>query len=130
MHACLAVTCHLHFWQNDWDLSSATTVTWEGSELDSEVRVSTESLTWRGNFTCCSCRDLNPGLFSRKSGAVSVTTELSPTLLTLDGKYPPIPSMSKQCLINAGEVCFCLSSLFLCSMERECAGTHTDGDDL
>ena len=27
VHACLAVTCHLHFWQNDWDLSRATAVT-------------------------------------------------------------------------------------------------------
>ena len=26
-YACLAVTCHLHFWQNDWDLSRATAVT-------------------------------------------------------------------------------------------------------
>ena len=25
---CLAVTCHLHFWQNDWDLLCATAVTW------------------------------------------------------------------------------------------------------
>ena len=25
---CLAVTCHLHFWQNDWGLSRATVVTW------------------------------------------------------------------------------------------------------
>jgi len=27
MYACLAVTCHLHFWQNDWDLLHATVVT-------------------------------------------------------------------------------------------------------
>ena len=27
MYACLAVTCHLHFWQNDWDLLRATVVT-------------------------------------------------------------------------------------------------------
>ena len=27
VHACLTVTCHLHFWQNDWDLSHATAVT-------------------------------------------------------------------------------------------------------
>ena len=27
MYACLAVTCHLHFWQNDRDLLSATAVT-------------------------------------------------------------------------------------------------------
>ena len=28
-HACLAVTCQLHFWQNDWDLLCAIVVTWE-----------------------------------------------------------------------------------------------------
>ena len=27
MYACLAVTCHLHFWQNDWDPLRATAVT-------------------------------------------------------------------------------------------------------
>ena len=32
MHACLAVTCHLHIWQNDRDLLRATVVTrgWNG----------------------------------------------------------------------------------------------------
>ena len=32
MHACLAITCHLHFWQNDRDLIRATAVTrgWNG----------------------------------------------------------------------------------------------------
>ena len=28
VHVCLAVTCHLHFWQNDQDLLCATAVTW------------------------------------------------------------------------------------------------------
>ena len=28
VYACLAVTCHLQFWQNDWDLLLATAVTW------------------------------------------------------------------------------------------------------
>ena len=27
VYACLAVTCHLHFWQNDWGLLRATAVT-------------------------------------------------------------------------------------------------------
>ena len=27
VHVCSAVTCHLHFWQNDWDLLCATAVT-------------------------------------------------------------------------------------------------------
>ena len=32
VHACLAVICHLHFWQNDWDLLRAAAVTpgWNG----------------------------------------------------------------------------------------------------
>ena len=32
VHACLAVTCHLHFWQNDQDLLCATAVArgWHG----------------------------------------------------------------------------------------------------
>ena len=29
VHACLAVSCYLHFWQNDQDLLHATAVTWE-----------------------------------------------------------------------------------------------------
>ena len=29
VHVCLAVTCHLHFWQNDQDLLRATAVTLE-----------------------------------------------------------------------------------------------------
>ena len=28
VHVCLAVTCHLHFWQNDWDFFCASVVTW------------------------------------------------------------------------------------------------------
>ena len=27
VHTCFAVTCHLHFWQNDWNLLCATVVT-------------------------------------------------------------------------------------------------------
>ena len=37
---CLAVTCHLHFWQNDKDLSRANAVTRGGADM--EIRVSTE----------------------------------------------------------------------------------------
>ena len=28
VHACLAVTCYLHLWQNEWDLLHATAITW------------------------------------------------------------------------------------------------------
>ena len=40
VHACLAVTCHLHFWQNDRDLLRATAVTrgWNGYRNKSQHR--------------------------------------------------------------------------------------------
>ena len=75
VYACLAVTCHLRFWQNDRGLLRATAVTrgW----TDTEIRVSTESRPWRRKFSRRSYRDLNPGPFSLESGAL--TTELSPS---------------------------------------------------
>ena len=43
VYACLAVTCHLHFWQNDRDLLRATAVTrgWNGYRNESQHRKST-----------------------------------------------------------------------------------------
>ena len=43
MYACLAVTCHLHFWQNDRDFLRATVVTrgWNGHRNKSQHRKST-----------------------------------------------------------------------------------------
>ena len=44
MHACSAVTCHLHFWQNDWDLLRATAAVtrgWNGFRNKSQHRKST-----------------------------------------------------------------------------------------
>ena len=43
MYACLAVTCHLHFWQNDRDFLRATGVTrgWNGYRNKSQHRKST-----------------------------------------------------------------------------------------
>ena len=38
MHACLAVTCHLHFWQNDRDLLHAAAVTWGWNRYSNECR--------------------------------------------------------------------------------------------
>ena len=42
VYACLAVTCHLHFWQNDLDLLRATAVTrgWNGYRNKSQHRKS------------------------------------------------------------------------------------------
>ena len=40
VHVCLSVTCHLPFWQNDWDLLHATAVTrgWNGYQNKSQHR--------------------------------------------------------------------------------------------
>ena len=73
VYASLAVTCHLHIWQNDRDLLRATAVTRGWNRYRN--RVSTESRPWRRKFSRCSYRDLNPGPFSHESGAL--TTELS-----------------------------------------------------
>ena len=77
VYACLAVTCPLRFWQNDWGLLHATAVTrgW----TDTEIRVSTESWPWRRKFSCCSSRDSNPRPFDHESG--TLTTELSQLLI-------------------------------------------------
>ena len=49
LYVCLAVTCHLCFWQNDRGLLHATAVTqgW----TDTEIRVSAESWPWRRKFS-------------------------------------------------------------------------------
>ena len=77
VHACLAVTCHLYFWQNDRDLLRATGVT--RGRTDTEIRVSTESRPWGRKFSRRSCRDSKSRPFNHESGAL--TTELSPTRL-------------------------------------------------
>ena len=43
VYACLAVTCHLHFWQNDRDFLRATVVTrgWNGYRNKNQHRKST-----------------------------------------------------------------------------------------
>ena len=85
VYACLAVTCHLHFWQNGRDLLRATAVTRGGT--DTEIRVSTESRPWRRKFSLRSCRDSNSRPFNHESGAL--TTELSPHLYICSSKIKP-----------------------------------------
>ena len=74
VYACLAVTCHLRFWQDDRGLLRATAVTrgWNGYRNKSR----TESWLWRRKFSRRSSRDSNPRPFDHESGAL--TTELSP----------------------------------------------------
>ena len=74
VYACLAVTCHLHFWQNDRDLLRSTSVTrwWNGYRNKSQHR----KLTLEKKIPPpLSCRDSNPRPFNHESGAL--TTELS-----------------------------------------------------
>ena len=74
VYVCLAVTCHLHFWQNDFDLlrTTADTCACNGYQSKSQHR----KLTWRRNFSCCSCWDSNLRPFDYESSAL--TTGLSP----------------------------------------------------
>ena len=74
VYAFLAVTCHLHFWQNDRDFLRATVVTrrWNGYPNKSQHK----SRPWRRKFSRRSSRDSNPRPFNHESGAL--TTELSP----------------------------------------------------
>ena len=62
MYVCLAVTCHLHFWQNDWDLLCATTVTrgwnryWNESAQKIDPRMllpGFEPRTFWSQIRCC-----------------------------------------------------------------------------
>ena len=61
MYSCLAVTCHLHFWQNDRGLLRATC---GNTGVERILKwVSTESWPWRRKFSCCSCQESNPWPF-------------------------------------------------------------------
>ena len=61
------ITCHQHFWQNDWGLLRATAVTqgWNGER----IRVNKQSSLWGRKFSHCSCRDSNSQPFD-ESGAL------------------------------------------------------------
>ena len=76
LYACLAVTCHLHFWQNDLDLSRATAVTrrWNGYRNKSQHR----KLTLEKKILPPLQQGFEPRPrpFNHESGAL--TTELSP----------------------------------------------------
>ena len=76
VYACLAVTCHLHFWQNDRDFLRATVVTrgWNGYRNKSQHRKSRTER--KGNIA------FNPGWHTEDSRC----TQLSPMLRTAVGK--------------------------------------------
>ena len=61
VHACLAVTCHLHFWQNDRDLLRATAVTRVGT--DTEIGVGTRKSTLEKKILPPLLQGLEPATF-------------------------------------------------------------------
>ena len=73
MHACLAVTCHLHFWQNDQDLLHAGVVTqgWNGFRNKSWHR----KLTLEKTILLLLLQGFEPMAYTPESGAL--TTELT-----------------------------------------------------
>ena len=85
VYACLAVTCHLHFWQNDGG-SFTCYCSNTGGGTDTKIRVSTESWPWRRKFSRCSSRDSNPRHFNHESGAL--TTVLFTLFRTEFFQYP------------------------------------------
>ena len=64
MYACLGVTCHLRFWQNDQYLLRATAVTRGWNEH--RIRVSTQSWLWSRKFSRRSGRDSNSQPFDHQ----------------------------------------------------------------
>ena len=81
VYACLAVTCHLRFWQNDRGLLRATAVTrgWNGYRNKSQHR----KWPWRRKFSRRSSRDSNPRPFDHESGAPAVTSTWAMSWLAL-----------------------------------------------
>ena len=74
VYACLAVTCHLHFWRNGRGLLRATAVTrgWNGYRNKSQHR----KLTLEKKILPPLLQGFEPATFRYESGAL--TTELSP----------------------------------------------------
>ena len=74
VHVCLAVTCHLHFWQNGQDLLHATAVTqeWNWYWNKSQLR----KLTVEKKMLPLSCWDSNPGSFDHVSDFLTAKLSL------------------------------------------------------
>ena len=107
--ACLAVTCHLHFWQNDRHLLRATAVTlgWNGYRNKSQHRKS----TLEKKIPPLLLQGFEPAtFFSHESGAL--TTELSPLCLSVC-LFQSFKRVKVRCLqyipTFSPSVCLCLS---------------------
>ena len=115
VYACIAVTCHLHFWQNDRYLLRATEVTrgWNGYRNKSQHRKLTLEKERKKEKFRNSCGDSNPRLLNLEPGAL--TTELSPrprclalhvldyTTTGVSGRFHIVSLFRERCL--SLEVC-------------------------
>ena len=74
VRACLALTCHLHFWQNNRDFLRASAVTrrWNGYRN----KIQRRKLTLQEKILPPLLPGLEPGTFNHESDAL--TTDLSP----------------------------------------------------
>ena len=72
VYACLGVTCHLYFWQNDWGLLPATL---GKTGVERTPNKSTQNSLWRRKFSCHSCQDSTVQPFDRES--TTLTNKLS-----------------------------------------------------
>ena len=78
MYVCLAVTCHLHFWQNDRDLLRATV----GTRGCNGYQNKSQHRKLRRKFSHRSCWDSNPGPFDHESDALFNHWAIPPQYLT------------------------------------------------
>ena len=81
VYACLAVTCHLHFWQNDRDILRATAVTWGWNGYQNKSRH--RKLTLEKKILPLLLQGFEPGTFQSRvqrsnHWAIPIPTELSP----------------------------------------------------
>ena len=75
VHACLALTCHMYFWQNHRDLLHATAVTrgWNGYQNKSQHRKLTTEKKEKKKIFRRSCRDSHNRRFDHESGALPLS---------------------------------------------------------
>ena len=109
VYACLGVTCHLHFWQNDRGLLRATAVTrgWNGHR----IRVSTQSWLWRRKFSCRSCQDSNLQPFDHESSALTNKCHTQQLYISDQNRSAWLVGASKNKLTRINKINFWFKSL-------------------
>ena len=120
MHMSLAVTCHLHVWQNDWNFVQTAAVSW--GEIDTEIRVATESWLRRRKFSCSS---LAPQSFDHESGALQLGYPRSLVLVPVSFLYiPHKASLSKHCGVFGVSVSLCFGTFPLLYYKKKLLGVQ------